>query len=111
MGFKVNEIDDVITSCVAAWISFAAMFVQPSFQVVGDSGVEKTSKTVAKDVNVISPHAPLLPCGESLGKGHRIREFVCVQQRNPLLMQLKNSDAKNPVAISRQPGFLMVGMR
>ncbi len=110
MDFKVNEIDDVITSCVAAWIPFAAMFVQPSFQVVGDSGVEKTSKTVAQDVNVISPHAPLLPCGESLGKGHRLRERVGVQDKNPLPL-LKNSDAKNPVAISRQPGFLMVGMR
>ncbi len=72
MGFKVSKIDDVITSRVAAWVPLAAMFVQPSLQVIGDSGVEETSKTVAEYVNIVSPHTLLLPRGASFGKRHRL---------------------------------------
>lgn len=57
MPFKVNEIGDVITCCVALGVKFRSVFVQPTFQLVRHSGVEESSVAVAKDVDVISSHA------------------------------------------------------
>lgn len=72
MGFKINEIDDVITSRITVRIAPGAMLVQAALQLVRDSGVEETSVTVAEDVDVMSSHPLLLPLAEADGKGHEM---------------------------------------
>jgi hypothetical protein len=60
VDFKINEIDDVITCCVTARIVLRSVLVQPTLQLVRDSGIEETSITVAHNVDVIHAHSLLV---------------------------------------------------
>jgi hypothetical protein len=56
MPFKVYEIDDVITGCIALGVKLRSVLMQPTLQLVRDSGVEESSMAVAEDVDVLSLH-------------------------------------------------------
>lgn len=47
MMLKVNEIGDVIAGCVALGVKLRSVLVQPTLQLVRDSGVEESSMAVA----------------------------------------------------------------
>ncbi len=76
MGFKVDEIRDVISCCITVRVVLCSMFVQAPFEIVRDPGVEKSAETVTQDVDIIHSHALLLPQVAPYEKGHEVERNV-----------------------------------
>lgn len=72
VGLEVNEIGDVIACRIAVWVVPGSMLVQPTFHIVRDSGVQESSVSIAKDVDVISSHAQFVDRQAGEWKGHRV---------------------------------------